>query len=294
MIHHITRLKLPYEGITIFAFGDLQWGVAGFNREAWEQFKTEAKSTPNAYFLGLGDYEDFLRPSMRGKLYGALGSDDSARQQVDDRVRKMQDDLLDLMQFMEGKCIGLHSGHHEYDFMDRSNSTQRIASALKAPYLGWQASTRLALQYAKKNTSSFTYTIMSCHGNANGRKVGGSVNWMENNITSGWDANHYIMGHSCKNANWTPLERRKIRVAGQPGFDRLLPRCLQVGGFHEGYTNGWESSYVERNGFLPQPMGWGVIRLKRAQVTRAKEAETGKKHLTNYLAVEQLNRHPEL
>ena len=269
MIHHISRLPLDYtHGATVFVFGDLQWGAQGFVQEAWQEFRSKFKSTKNAWALGLGDYNDFVRTKVRGQLKAVISQDDSIRAQVDDQVRRNQDKLLDEMACLEGRLLGLHEGHHTWEFADRSKSDQRIASALKAPFLGWVASTRLVLE-PKRNgdakPSTYVYTIVSTHGNANARRTAGMTGWMENNLVGGFDANQYIMGHSCKSAAWVPNARKAVRRIGPAGLDETIPRCLQVGGFHQGYTNGWESGYVERNGFAPQALGWGVIHFSRSK-----------------------------
>ena len=66
MLHHGKVFKLKTsEMLSIFIFGDLQFrrNDDAFDRNGWEQFKDEFKSTPNAWAIGLGDYEDFLRQS---------------------------------------------------------------------------------------------------------------------------------------------------------------------------------------------------------------------------------------
>ena len=73
MVNHESRLSLEWrKPVSVFFFGDLQSGVDGFSEEAWEKFKSEFKSTPNSWAIGLGDYGDWLRPTMRARLYGAL------------------------------------------------------------------------------------------------------------------------------------------------------------------------------------------------------------------------------
>lgn len=295
MMHHIYCADLAYgEPLNIFCFGDLQVGSEGFDKEAWQEFKHEFKTTKNAVGLGLGDMTDWIRPTMRARIYGALAHDDSAKKQLDDKIRLEQDVLIDEMQFMSGKLIGLHMGHHDWDFSTGMNSTQRLAEALRSQYLGWQASTRVVLRQ-KGTRINFSYTMISTHGNANARRVGGSTQWMENNLMQGWIADQYIMGHGCKSANWAPAERYIIRRQGPPGFIVNIPRCLIVGGFCRGYTNGWESSYVERNGFVPQPIMWGLIRLRVAGCKAIAESRSLKPNsLSNrrVLIVENYNKGP--
>ena len=278
MYHHISRIPLDYsEGATIFVFGDLQWGAEGFVSEAWQEFRNKFKSTKNAWALGLGDYNDFVRTKVRGQLKTIISQDDSIRAQMDDQVRHTQDKLLNEMSFLEGKTIGIHEGHHTWEFADRSKSDQRIASALRAPFLGWVASTRLILELKRnkehKGGDGYIYTIVSTHGNANARRTAGMTGWMENNLVTGFWADQYIMGHSCKSAAWIPNARKAVRRIGPAGLDETIPRCLQVGGFHQGYTDGWESNYIQRNGFTPQALGWGVINFSRSKTIAASEAK---------------------
>lgn len=268
MIHHITRLAIPKEGLSLFVFGDLQKGSKGYRAEAWQEFKHQFRTAPGAKMaLGLGDYGDFLRPSLRPAVESALKKDDSARALLDTAITTEHDGTIDNMAFLAGKLVGIHEGHHTWYLASGGNLDQRLAAALNAPYLGWTASTRLVLQSEQRARGegcggSWSYTIVSTHGNANGAKVGAAVNWMEGKLVAGFVADHYIMGHGCKSANFVPQERRVIRRTGTPGVDNQIPRCLIVGGFSQGYTNGWQSDYVERAGMVPQPIGWGIIRFK--------------------------------
>lgn len=294
MIHHISKVMLNTKGeAQLFVFGDKQRGGAGYSGEVWQEFERQWKAASNPYGLGVGDYGDWLRPSMRERLYATLQKDDSARQQLDNMVIKDHDDIIDEMEFMKGKLIGLHEGHHNHTFLAGGNTDQRLASALKTTYLGWQADTRLVLTYPSHSSPwSRVYTLLSTHGSANSAKVGGSANWMEDKMVGAWVADHYIMGHGCKNANFVPCERKTVRRSGPPGIDTSLPRCLIVGGFSQGYTDGFTSSYVERKNMKPQPLGWGVIRFKRVQRRAAQLAEGLPALGSRTIAVEQINVTP--
>lgn len=294
MIHHITKLAIPKEGLSLFVCGDLQKGSKGYRAEAWAEFKHQFETTPGAKMaLGLGDYGDFLRPSLRPAVESALKKDDSARALLDASLLKAHDDIVENMAFLDRKLIGLHEGHHTWYLASGGNLDQRLAAALHAPYLGWTASTRLVL--VRKDASSigtWAYTMVSTHGNANGAKVGAAVNWMEGKMVAGFVADHYIMGHGCKSANFVPQERRVIRRTGLPGVDNQIPRCLIVGGFSQGYTNGWQSDYVERAGMVPQPIGWGIIRFKFAASKTASLARGLSNPRTPQLDVEQVSVTP--
>ena len=302
MIHQVTRVSANYETpVSIFVFGDRQAGSEGYNKEAWQEFKRHFKSTPNAWALGVGDYNGWLRPTMRAHLQSATAKDTSARKQLDKLVMQDHDKTIEDMEFLKDKCIGLHEGHHNWTFITNDNTDMRLANALKAPYLGWMASTRLVIDYnspktTKKSRFGLTYTIVSMHGNSNASSFPSSARWMETRVVNAWIADQHIMGHGCKNGNFEPHVQNIIRRRGPAGIDTKIPRCLIVGGFCDGFTNGWESGYVEQRGFAPQPLGWGVIRLKfvhtnQAALARGLEATgTGKSAIS--LDVEQLNKNP--
>lgn len=294
MIHHGRSFKIrTSETLSVFLFGDLQFrrNDDAFDSSAWEQFKDEFKSTPNAWAIGLGDYEDFLRPTMRARVQASVAGDDSARQQIDDRVRSEQEAIIKEMSFLEGKIIGLHSGHHEWEFCTGDNSTQRLCLALKAPYLGWMASTRISVTSDGKDGN--IYTIVSMHGTGSAQAASTDAKWLETRIVPAFEADHYVRGHSCKSIAWTPFERHSIRRCGPCGENVKPVRCINVGGFNKGYTDGWRSSYVERSGMIPQAVGWGVIRLKAIfPNSQFKPKEYGVRHRSRTLSVDHLSRHP--
>lgn len=295
MIHHVTRIDPGPNTLSIYVFGDRQQGSTAYLREAWEEFRNQFKREKHAVALGLGDYGDWLRPSMRERIYSSLAKDDSARHQLDAIVTKNHDEIIDDMEFLKGKLIGLHEGHHNHTFLNGGSTDQRLAAALKAPFLGWTASTRLVIQDpCKEPGHGHVYTIVSTHGSANGRRVGAAVNWLEANIVSSFMADQYCMGHGCKNANYVPAERAHIRRVGPAGIDRKLPRCLIVGGFARCYTDGNTSDYAERAGFSPQPVGWGIIRLRVVKRAANSLAKGLKARGSNTLHVEQINVTPDI
>lgn len=302
MVEHEVRIPLEWShGASVFVFGDIQGGQSGFQKEAWEEFENEFRRTPNAWALGLGDYDDWLRPSLRPALRAALGKDDSARAALDKMVQNENDKTIDAMQFLDGKLLGLHEGHHNWKMASGINTDQRIASALHATYLGFAALTRIALEIQRKKSKAgrggaYVYNMLSTHGNANGKKVHSALSFLEGNYTAAFVCDHYIMGHGCKSGNETPFERHTARRNGPVGWSRSLPRVLVVGGFTRAYTNGWESDYVERAGMTPQPPGWAVIEFKLSQRQDHAIAKGVNPHAvghaTTTLDVNHFNRHP--
>ena len=290
MVHHGTRIRLSSRNAaTVFLFGDRQQGSPGYCKEAWQEFRNEFKSTENAWALGLGDYGDWLRPSMRTPVINALAKDDSARAMLDTDVRRGHDAIIDEMEFLKGRLVGLHEGHHNWKFASGETTDQRLASALKAPFLGWIASTRLVFEHGN-SLSGHVHMLLSTHGNANGRKVHSALAYLEGNYAAAWPFDSYAMGHGCKSGNEVPFKRNVPRRSGAFGVDVQIPRLIVVGGFADGYSDGWQSDYVERAGFTPQPLGYGLLRFKltRREPARLLKGIPGRGSKT--LQVEAVNR----
>ncbi len=266
MIHCIAPFDVPHfngDGFELYFFGDRQEGSTGYVPEAWETFKQEFKSSKKKKaVIGLGDYGDWLRPSLQPILKGALGKDDSARGMLDKAILKEHDKIIDAHEFLKGYVIGLHEGHHNWTTLDGINLDQRLASALKTRFLGFAAGTRLVLNTAfggKSKEQSYVATVFSTHGNANGRKVPGALSWVENNIANAKIYDIYAIGHGCKSGNEAPFERQECRRIGPPGEKKSVPRIIAVGGFCKGWTDGWKSDYVEKAGMSPQPLAWAKV-----------------------------------
>lgn len=306
MIHCIAPVDVPrFEaddgGFELFFFGDRQEGAAGYCKESWEQFRHEFKrSRRTKAAIGLGDYGDWLRPSLRPIVRGALGKDDSARRMLDKSILREHDAIIKAHDFLEGYSIGMHEGHHNWTTLDGINLDQRLSSALKTRFLGFAASTRLVLRpvYRGKNTrsdrtgknNSYVSTLFSTHGNAQGKKVPGALSWVENNIANSFVADMYVIGHGCKSGNDAPFERVEIKRIGNPGVKRSIPRIMAVGGFCRGWTDGWRSDYVEQAGMSPQPLGWGVIRFRLSQARENSIAAGCPGRGTKTLEIEAVNR----
>lgn len=287
MIDHEFCMPLAWgKPVSMFFFGDLQWGSKGFSEDAWNRFKDEFRRTPNAYAVGLGDYGDWLRPSLRPGIKASIGKDASAGQMLDDHIRRRQDDLIEKMAFLEGKIIGLHQGHHCWEFSSGDNSDMRICSALKAKFLGWMADTRLVFR-DNRGRGGQSLTMVTMHGTGNSRYTGVDSRWLDQNIVPAFHAEVYAKGHGCKADAWSPFTRNIVKRTGNPGLVEQKIYCLNVPGFCKGYTNGWESSYVEQAGMQPQPLGYGVMRVA---LSEAKDLKRARGSASEQLRIEHLVR----
>ena len=246
---------------TLFVFGDTQKGAEGYKKEMWQEFVHDFKTTPNAYALGLGDYGDFLRPSLRCKVAEVLQQDGDARTQLDNIVRKKIDEIADEMMFMKGKIISMHSGHHEWDFKDGTNSSQYLCNVLDSTYLGWSGYTVLKFQGEESKNGSkgngMAVKIYSTHGDGGSPFSSGDLAQLEKKIAPYWVADLYLRGHSSK-GEMAPIELNDVMIRGTLRFIKKTRWIVNVPGMMNGYVEK-HTSYVEYKNMPPACLGYAKI-----------------------------------
>lgn len=252
---------------TLFVFGDMQLGAVGYRNDILQEFKQDFLSAENPYGLGLGDYGDFLRPSLRAKIGEQLYQDDDARDQLDDIVRDKIEKLGDEMSFMKGRLIGLNSGHHEWDFRDGTNSTQQLCRRLSTTYLGWSAYTVLKVSGTAKlkkgkEGATVALKIYSTHGDGGSPFSSGDMAQLEKKIAPYWVADLYFRGHSSK-GECAPLELNDVCVRGAPRLIKKTRWIVNCPGMMNGYAEG-HTGYVERKNLPPASLGYVKVILHYA------------------------------
>lgn len=315
MLHHEFRIPIrnASEGADIFFAGDEQEGSEGYREDAWQAFKEDWKRSPNPWLIHMGDARDWLRPSMRERINATAAKDPSMKRQLDDLVLGGLEKTLQRLEFMKGRIIGMHEGHHDWEFTSGANATMLMAEGLKTINMGWVATTRITIEIPRNNPTpkdggGYTFTIASSHGNASGRTTTSVAQSMEQSLKD-FVCDLKVEGHACRSAAWIPHEYKLIRRSGPAGIIRVVPRHLLVGGFCDAYTDGWISrpreangrktggrpgrSYAEGRNMVAQPLMWGVARIRlRRNADDARAAGINKQ---SYLPdIETVNRGPAI
>jgi hypothetical protein len=259
-------IVLPHSGTaTLFVFGDMQYGAEGFDEGMWADFERDFKSTPNAYAIGLGDYSDFSRWTTRHKMSDALSGDRSVWSQLDKMVHTAVDGLSDKLSFMKGRLIGLHSGHHEWEFESGMTTTKILCHKLGAPWLDWTSYTVLKVRTPNPKSGSSAIKIWSTHGSGGSSFSSGDLGNLEKKIAPYWVADLYLRGHSSK-LEMIPMELNDVTVRHGLRLVKRTRWLVNCGGFMSGYPMD-SSSYVERNALPPACLGYAKCEIKYANYT---------------------------
>lgn len=274
LVSHVIPAKVGEE-IKILPVGDIQWSGRDYE-VAMKMLKRHIEwgVAQGAYFLGMGDYIDFMSPSNRARFAHA-GLYDTALKTVDDKARSLTEDLfLQALKPSKGRWLGLLEGHHYHQYRDGTTTDQELAGMLDAPFLGTCAYVRLML---KMTGSRFGSVVVWCHhGVGGGGTSGAPLNKIENLLKT-WEADIYLMGHHHKKVA-APIDRIEPVWRGhrsKPGVVHRTKIIACTGSFLKAYTQepkgrkgrvepaeSFRGGYVEGKMLNPTALGGVLVKIK--------------------------------
>jgi len=252
--YHIAKIT-PNKPFYVIPFGDIHRSAPLCHEEKWKEFLSWAKTKKDAYFLGMGDYDDLVSTSEREGLIGAR-LHDSTIQTIELTFRKYTDRLVNEISFMKGRIIGLIEGNHYGLFQNGTTTTQRMCEALGCRYLGCSAFVRLSVPM--HGNVSNVVDIWAHHGLGAARLIGGSLNRVQQ-MAEAAEADIYLMGHDHKKSVAT---LNRLRLTGGGGKLRLSHRkalLARTGSFLRGYVPGSHSYVADR---MLNPTDLGVVKIE--------------------------------
>ena len=257
--------NVPRQADTVYRIvplGDVHIGAAACDEALFRRVVDRIAADPDCYWLGLGDYCEFI--NRRDKRFDpASCADWMTLADLSDIAKVERDRFLDIVKPIAGKCLGLLTGNHEdaiLRYFER-DIYREIVTAIKQ-WGGFEADHDLAFGYygwlqlafywgADKRGGSTTIIGNVHHGFTGGRLGGGKALNMERWL---WThaADFVLFGHS-HNAD-------TYRRAGEY-IDRYghIKQHVRMGGYGGSFlatvNDGGPSTYSERKGYLPLPVG---------------------------------------
>lgn len=256
LVSHTIPVKTRQsDELLLMPIGDVQW--AGDKKDvALGMLKRHIQwgVDHNAYFIGMGDYIDFLSPSNRARLRGAELYD-TAMKVIDKKSEELTEELYDIaLKPSKGKWLGLLEGHHYTQFESGVTTDQLLADRLQAPFLGTSAYIRLLF---RRSTLPSVHQILiwAHHGVGGGGRVSAPLNKMDQ-LSINWDADIYLMGHHHKKVA-APIDYIvpvwPLR-GGKPYLSHRTRIIANTGSFLRGYQEGAQHGKVPRGNYVEQKM----------------------------------------
>ena len=263
-VEHLTNKPLPWKETLVIPIGDIQIqqqrDVVDLDRLK-EVVAYGVKN--NAWYIGMGDFIDMESPSNRKKLRES-GFYDSVVDAIDAKAEELEEELQKILKPTIGRWLGLLEGHHYHVHQDGTTTDQRMASFLKAPFLGTCAYINLTFKPNNKSHGRPKVLIWAHHGRSGGKLLSSPLNQLEH-VVRGFDADIYLLGHHHK-AVAGKLARMYAQFNTTVGYlknKEMIIAC--TGSFLKGFVEG-----VKRDGrpgglypeaAMMNPLALGVIKL---------------------------------
>ena len=127
----VASMVFPWEPLNIMPVGDFQFdGPGGVANIPKLRRHLEWGMAHDVWFIGMGDFIDFLSPSNRERLQAAVFYD-TAKTVIDRAASSLEDKLLETIRFTRGRWLGVLQGHHYFEHSDGTTSDTRFAKALE-------------------------------------------------------------------------------------------------------------------------------------------------------------------
>ena len=260
----LIKVKLPKaKGLIVAPIGDIQYsGPNGPTASDSLRRHIDRCLELGAYFVGTGDFIDFLSPSNRRRLIAA-DLYDTAQDVITERAMELNDAVFDLfLKDTVGRWLGMVEGHHFYEAGGQTTD-QILANRLKTTFLGTSAFIRL---------DAFDVTIYVNHSTGAGKLPGAALN-KGYHLAAGLEgADIYLFGHDTK-LSTTRLSRPFPQWDKPPyvlkHHDIWIVNC---GGFARsnivGHRHGTipRGDYAEAAMMVPSPLSAPLIHIQAADV----------------------------
>lgn len=154
-------------------------------------------ATPNSRVLLLGDQFEGTRTSYRAFLK-SYAKDKNSKQTFDALMEAQVDELVQELEPIKDRIIGVIQGNHYYEFYGDMTSDQLLCQKLQVPFLGVEAGIRLECR-DKTGKSRATLRLAAHHhgGSSGGKTFGGDINALHK-FEQVWDADILCLGHTHK------------------------------------------------------------------------------------------------
>ena len=242
-----------WEEMRVCYLGDFQYAGKKAHSTALSALKDKIAEEVErgAYFVGMGDYIDFLSPSNRQRLRSAALYD-TAEDVIDDKAMELTHELFDaVLRPTVGRWLGLVEGHHFAQLKAGDTTDMRLCEMLKAPFLGTCGLIRVNFS---RGTSRMGVTLWVHHGTGNGQSSYYPLARLESFASSQETVDAFAIGHTTK-MGAVPLNRMGYKWGSQHGkaYHRKT-YVIGTGGYSRAYVEGAKQGRVPRGGYAEAGM----------------------------------------
>ena len=256
---------LPWAPLLLLPVGDIQYDGPGGAADLPRLKKfLQWGLAHDAWFIGMGDFVDFLSPSNRERLTHA-GLYDTGASVIDRAAGGLVEELLAVLLPTKGRWLGLLQGHHYYAHLDGSTSDTRFCQALAAPFLGDCALVRLTFRH--EGSGSVNFKLWAHHGHRGGGALPtAGLNRLYHQKVRYPNVRLLLMGH-LPQLGHVVTDGLDVTDRGAPQLIHEDTHYVLTGGFARSYQQGStfagraQGGYAEKAMMPPAVLGGVVITL---------------------------------
>ncbi len=238
--------------------GDLHAGIKNFAENDLKQVIEWIRKTPNAYWIGMGDYAEFINYS--DKRFDPYNISDWCLDSLDKLAQTQANYICKLFMPIKDRCIGLIEGNHEETIRLKYHTSIVDAMAHSLKTVNLTDCTWIRLKFARdSNASTRNVIVFAAHGSSAAIKLGGKINKITD-IGNFFEADIYLMGHvHDRSSAYRP--RLYITTKGTPRIYDRNKLFILTGTFFKTYQE-HTRSYGAKKLYPPTPLGVEKIRIE--------------------------------
>jgi hypothetical protein len=261
----------------IWNLSDLHLGSRACAEDMIQRDINKIKENPNAYWLGGGDYCDFISHTDKRFDPDAVAESISVKD-LGQLGKKSMEMAKEMFIPIRDKCLGLLYGNHELSFMKdkvQQNLHAWLCTDMGVPDLGYcclmdVSFIRNVYKDKKKNKSilyfenprlgknlgpSYCIRVFAHHGSGFATTPGGKLNKLIQ-FMNNFDADVYFLGHV-----HDQVGRRQASITADQDCKKLIARerlGVISGSYLKTYEHG-TTTYGEQKGYAPTTLGAAKI-----------------------------------
>lgn len=255
----VISFEIPYSfknPVKIHPFGDIHGGIKHCAEGKARAKVQEIKDDPCAYWIGMGDYGEFITPSDPRWDIGVV----SDWLEKDNISRSLERWIIDLLKPIKNKCIGLLEGNHEDSIRihNHDDVQKNICDGLGVANLGYTCIVRLIF---KRRNSSETHIIKSVftHGAGWATTKGTKMNRLEKFMNIYPTCRIAAVGHMHDKIT---LELPYLEATENNTIEERVRVGAVTGSWFKTYEQGVRASYGEKKGYPPTTLGSPIFYIK--------------------------------
>lgn len=254
--------------IKIYGIADIHYGNRGSHMEMFLKDVQKIKNDPHAFWIGGGDYADYV--GLGDKRFDPrVLADDMIIDDLGALGYVLTRRIRDFFEPIKHKCLGLVFGNHEDKYQKTNQQMQLhqwLCTELGVKNLGYCAlldvvfarasrTNGAVLEQKARHTNSvreaFTKRFFVHHGAGGATTPGGKMNRLIK-FMNAFDADIYMVGHV-----HDKIARRFPMLSASPTCNEIREKNkvgFVTGSYLKTYTEGM-TSYGEVKGYDPVPLG---------------------------------------